>query len=360
MQSANRMLVALAGLGALTAGMFYVAQDRPGGAPLAAGPGASTAAADPEPIADAGEQGKSKFAEDRSEGEKIIAFDKERALGYLKQICDLGPRMSGTEAMAKQQELIRKHFEGQGGQVELQKFTARQRSQNQSVAMANLIARWHPDRSRRLLLGAHYDTRPIADREADPRNWRKPFLGANDGAGGPALMMELAHHLGALPLSVGIDFVLFDGEEYIFNNRPQQEGGDVYFFGSEHFAQQYSRKRSNDSRAPRYLSAIVIDMIAGKDARFLHEQHSYFQAGPLAEAVWKIAHDLNADAFKPKIGESMLDDHLALLKVGIPAIDIIDAEYPHWHRLTDVPANCSGETMEQVARVLTTWMQRAR
>jgi len=360
MQGANRMLVALAGLGVLTAGIFFLAQDRTGGTPLRAGSEPIPVPIASQSVAATDQQGKGKFAEDRTEGEKVIPFDKERALGYLKQICDLGPRMSGTEAMTKQQDLIRKHFEAQGAKVELQKFTARQRSQQQSVPMANLIARWNPDRPRRILLSAHYDTRPMAHEEPDPRNWRKPFLGANDGAGGPALMMELAHHLGSLPTSVGIDFVLFDGEEYIFNKAPQEQGGDLYFFGSEHFAQEYSRKRANEARSPRYIGAIVVDMIAGKDARFLYEQYSFSKAGPLLEGIWKIAREVNADAFKPNIGLAMLDDHLALLKAGIPTIDIIDVDYPHWHRLTDVPANCSGETMEQVARVLTTWMQRTR
>jgi hypothetical protein len=362
MHGTNRMLVTLIGLGALTAGALLIGQDRTGGTPAQEPTRPASSQAEPTEAlaAVAEEQGKGKFAEDRTEGEKIIAFNKERALGYIKQICDLGPRLSGTDAMTKQQELIQKHLEGQGAKVEMQKFTARQRSQPQSVAMANLIARWYPERAHRILLAAHYDTRPIADREPDPRDWRKPFLGANDGAAGPALMMELAYHLASMPTNVGIDFVLFDGEEYVFNNRPQDSGGDLYFFGSEHFAKEYSRKRANDSKSPRYVSAIVVDMIAGKDARFLHEQYSYTQAGPLDEAIWKIARDVGADAFRPEIGYAMLDDHLALLKVRIPTIDIIDADYPYWHRLADVPANCSGETMEQVARVLTTWMQRAR
>jgi glutaminyl-peptide cyclotransferase len=328
MRVANRTLWALLGVGVLAVGLL---------------------------VAD-----KPKFAQDRNEGEKTIEFNKERALGYLKQICDLGPRISGSEAMAKQQEIVKKHLEGQGAKVEFQKYTARQRSQQQPVAMANLVAKWYPERPKRILLGAHYDTRPIADREPDRRNWRNQFLGANDGAAGAALMMELAHHIGSLPTTVGIDFVLFDGEEYIFDNRHQDEGGDIYFFGSEHFAQDYTRKRANDPRSPKYIGAIVVDMIAGKEARFFFEQNSYMQAGQLAEGVWKIARDVGADGFRAQMGSSMLDDHIPLLKARIPTIDVIDADYPHWHRLTDVPANCSGETMEQVARVLIAWMQRSR
>ena len=308
----------------------------------------------------AGPSRRPKFAEDQSDPPPAVAFSKERAFGYLKQICDLGPRSSGSEGMLRQQELLTKHFEAHGAKVELQRFAGRQRSQPKPVPMANLIARWHPDRPRRIMLCAHYDTRPVADQEEDPRNWRKPFLGANDGASGPALMMELAHHLSGLETKVGIDFVLFDAEEFIFDNRPTELGGDRYFLGSEHFAREYSLARARDRRHPAYIEAVLVDMIAGKDATFYWEQYSAAQAGPLVEKIWKIAAEVGAKSFLPERKHAVLDDHIALLRAGIPAIDIIDFDYPHWHRLSDVPANCSADTMEQVARVLVVWMNRAR
>jgi hypothetical protein len=301
-----------------------------------------------------------QFASDRGGPDKPIAFNRERAMGYLRQIADLGPRPCGSPAMAKQQEILQKHFEAYGARVELQKFTARQRSQKEPMAMANLIARWNPDRTRRVLLCAHYDTRPIADQEPDPRNWRKPFVGANDGASGCALMMELAHHLKDLPTQAGVDFCLFDGEEYIFDNKRSEEGGDLYFFGSEHFAKEYARVRDSSPKAPRYLGAILVDMVAGQSAQFLWEQNSYAQAGQLLKEVWDIAAEVGAPVFQNRVGAVMLDDHIALNRVRIPTVDVIDADYPHWHRLTDVPANCSGETLEQVGRVVAAWMQRAR
>jgi hypothetical protein len=144
---------------------------------------------------------QTKFAEDRAGPNTSVPFDKKRAMGYLKQICDLGPRVTGSELMHKQQELLKKHFEDHGAKVELQRFEAKQRSLSDKTAMANLIARWHPDRTRRIMLCTHYDTRPIADREPNPDHWKlpkQPFLGANDGGSGAALMMELAHHLAAI------------------------------------------------------------------------------------------------------------------------------------------------------------------
>src|SRR5262249_59302279 len=120
-----------------------------------------------------------------------------------------------------------------GGKVERQKFPARRRSQGGQVAMANLIVRWHPERQRRIILCSHYDTRPLADQEPDERKWREPFVSANDGGSGVALLMELAHHMKDLKTAVGVDFVFFDGEEVIHDK------DDDYFFGSRHFFDDY-------------------------------------------------------------------------------------------------------------------------
>ncbi len=293
------------------------------------------------------------FAADRSpDAFQPIPFDAVRSMGYLRDICKIGPRMSGSEGMKQQQQLLRKHFESHGGKVELQTFTARQKSQRQPVEMANLIVSWHPGRQRRVILCAHYDTRPIADQEEDRRKWQQPFVSANDGGSGVALLMELAHHMKELKTNVGVDFVFFDGEEYIF-----EPDGDRYFFGSEHFASVY---RSNRNKQ-RYTGAVLLDMIAGKNARFPAEPNSWLKAGLLVQEVWQIAAELKCNAFLNQVGRvAVQDDHLALLAVGIPAIDIIDFDYPHWHRLSDVPENCSPDSLDQVARVLTVWLQRQK
>ena len=101
-------------------------------------------------------------------------------------------------------------------------------------------------------------------------------------------------------------------------------------------------------------------MIAGENLRLPAEGNSWFRARPLVQEIWKLASDLGCNAFQNKVGERVLDDHLALQNVGIPAIDLIDFEYPHWHRLSDVPENCSAESMAQVAKVLATWLQRMK
>lgn len=282
---------------------------------------------------------------------KPIAIDGKRAMKYLQEICALGPRISGSTGMKKQQDLITRHFEGFGAKVQAQKFQARQVSRPQPVDMTNLIVSWHPERKRRVILCAHYDTRPIADQEPDERKWREPFVSANDGGSGVALLMELAHHMKDLKITCGVDFVFFDGEEFIWQPRR-----DKYFFGSEHFAAQWRKNRER----PDYAAAILLDMIAGKNARFPVEGHSWEEAEKLCREIWSIAARLKCTAFVERVGEFVLDDHIALQKAGIPAIDIIDFSYPHWHRLSDVPDNCSAESMDQVARVLTVWLQRVR
>lgn len=285
------------------------------------------------------------FAADRA---NPIDIDGARYMGYLKAVCDLGPRMSGTPAMKKQQDLVAAHFQKLGISLRKQTFQAKQVTRENPVEMTNLIASIAPEKKKRVILCSHYDTRPIADQEADPRKWREPFVSANDGGSGVALLMELAHHLPKLNLGVGVDLVFFDGEEFIFDKR------DKYFLGSEHFAQTW---RKADNR-PDYVAAILFDMIAGKLPRFPAEGNSYRRAPRLNNEVWAIAKEVRANAFAQRIGGEVLDDHLQLLDVGIPAIDIIDFDYVHWHRLTDTPENCDPEGPTQIARVLGVWLKR--
>jgi hypothetical protein len=307
------------------------------------------------------DEGKEKKRDQFAAARDDVVFDGTRAMGYLKDICKIGPRMSGTEGMKKQQELLKKHFEGLGGKVERQTFTAKQKSQRQPIEMANMIVSWHPERERRVILCSHFDTRPIADQEPDRRKWHEPFLSANDGGSGVALLMELAHQMKDIKTQVGVDFVFFDGEEYIFDPEPEH---DKYFFGSEHFAREYARSRDGKGRgqgkAPHYLGAILLDMIGGKNPRFPIEQNSWFYSAALVEQLWKIAAAEGCDAFKVQEGPRVNDDHIALNEARIPTLDIIDFDYPHWHRLTDLPENCSGDSMNQVARVLTAWLKQVK
>ena len=286
-----------------------------------------------------------------------VKFDEVRALKYVQQLCDLGPRISGSETMKKQQEIIEKHFTGLGLKVTRQEFKAKQRSRKEATDMVNLIVSWQPEKPRHILLSSHYDTRPIADQERNPGNWHKPFVSANDGTSGVAFFMELGNHLKDLKCEYGVDFVLFDGEEYVFETS-QTGGGDKYFFGSEHFADEYTKTR--DSRKFNYTAGLLFDLFAAKNAELKVESYSYAAAAPLVEQVWKLAKDLGAKSFKWENGWEVQDDHLALIRAGIPTIDIIDFDYPHWHKLTDTPDKISGSQLAEVSKVVTVWLQRIK
>jgi glutaminyl-peptide cyclotransferase len=304
---------------------------------------------------------KSGFAEDTvpkaAPAAADFPFDQARAVGYVKQLCDIGPRVSGTEGMTKQIELVEKHFKAHGATVTRQEFKARQASRREPTAFTNLVVSWHPERTKRVLFCAHYDTRPIADQEPDRQSWTRPFLSANDGTGGLALFMELAHHMKGVKSEVGIDFILFDGEEFVFETR-QFGGGDRYFIGSDHFADEYARTR--DTRKHTYTGGILLDLCTAKDATLRVELNSFTLAPDLVKQVWAVAAASNAKSFKMEPGHEVQDDHLALNRVGIPCVDVIDFDYPHWHKLTDTPDKISGEQMAEVARVLIGWAGMVR
>jgi hypothetical protein len=300
---------------------------------------------------------KTEFAAGADEKVAEVKFDGDRALKYLKQVCDIGPRVSGTDGMKKQQELIEAHFKKLGATVTRQEFKATQRSRKNATDFVNLVISWHPDRARRVVLCAHYDTRPIADQEANRANWNKPFVSANDGASGVALFMELGNHMKDLKCEFGVDFVLFDGEEYVFET-DRLGGGDRYFIGSEYFADDYLK--SKDKRKHRYDAGVLFDLFAGKGAVLKPEEHSYEYAKPLVDQIWGVAKAAGAKSFKYEAGPSVLDDHIALNKVGIPTVDVIDFDYPHWHKLSDTADKVDGAQLTEVALVMTTWLQKIK
>jgi glutaminyl-peptide cyclotransferase len=296
-------------------------------------------------------------AGDSKDEAKPVKFDGDRALKYLKQLCDIGPRISASAGMKKQQEMVEKHFKDLGATVTRQEFKVRQRSRKTDTEMVNLVISWNPDKPRRVILCSHYDTRPIADQEPNRTNWNKPFISANDGTSGVAFLMELGHHLKDLKSEFGVDFVLFDGEEYVFETNALG-GGDKYFFGSEHFASEYLKTK--DRRKYRYDAGLLLDLCAGHDAQLKVELFSLESAPKLVEQVWGVAKTVGAKSFKFERGYEIQDDHLALNRAGIPTIDLIDFDYPHWHKLTDTPDKISGDQMAEVSTVITVWLQKIK
>jgi glutaminyl-peptide cyclotransferase len=278
-------------------------------------------------------------------------FDARNAYKYLVDLCKLGPRLTASKPMERQQQILEAHFKKLGFEVELQRFNARQPSRAESFECVNLVAKHQPDRKKRVLISCHYDTRPMADREPPLSNRRGQFIGANDAAASVAIMMELGRLLPNLPTEVGVDFVFFDAEEFIYDTQRDQ-----YFIGSEEFV----RKLVADGGKGRYSKVLVLDMVAGKDLKLHPDVDSSIRSGALVQEVWGIAQQLKIAEFDPEPKHQIRDDHEPFLNAGINAADLIDFDYAHWHRLSDTPQNCSVENMEKVAAVLVEWLKRQK
>lgn len=283
----------------------------------------------------------------------VNPLDADRVYGYLKQICQLGRRPSGSRGMQRQQKLLEELFTKLGATVTRQEFLAPNPLGGAKVRMANLIVTWHPERMERVMLCAHYDTRPLPDRDPNPRLRRQGrFIGANDGASGVAVLMELAHLMPKLQGNVGVDFVLFDAEELVY-----VDGRDRYFWGSEWFAQQYAENPPEHN----YRWGVLLDMVGDEDLQIYHEQNSvsWPDTRPLVIEIWGTAQRLGVEEFIPRATHNVRDDHLALRNIaGIPTCDIIDMDYPYWHTEADSPGRCSGESLAKVGWVVYEWLQK--
>lgn len=280
-----------------------------------------------------------------------IPFNGERAYGYLEQLCAIGRRYSGSPGMQKQQQLLITHFEKLGAEVEQQTWKIRHPLDGSPVQLTNIIVRWHPERKERVLLAAHYDTRPYPDR--DPKQPRGVFVGANDGASGVALLMELGNIMSELKPAVGVDFVFFDAEEFVFNER------DRYFLGSEYFSRDY-RATPRDFE---YRWAVLLDMIGDANLQIFYERNTmaWRDSRPLVEEIWSTAQRLGVSEFVPRAEHRIRDDHLPLHNTaGIPSCDIIDFDYPYWHTVEDTPDKCSPLSLAKVGWVVSEWLSTTR
>lgn len=281
-----------------------------------------------------------------------MPFSGERAFAHLEEICGLGPRPSGSEAMRKQRALLAERFRAAGARVTGQAFQIRDRRSGQPVHLENLVVEWHPERQERILIGAHYDTRPFPDR--DPVDPRGVFLGANDGASGVALLLELGRFMPQLAGPVGVDFVLFDGEEYVFGGR------DPYFLGSTYFAREHAAATKAGTARARYRAGVIVDMVADRDLGLWQERNSveWPDTRPVVDEIWGVAARLGVRQFVPRPKHAVQDDHIPLRTIaGIPTCDIIDFDYPAWHTRDDVPAACAPESLAAVGTVLLEWLR---
>jgi hypothetical protein len=282
-------------------------------------------------------------------------LDADRAIANIEKLCSFGPRPSGSKGMEHQQQWLKGQFTQLKGSVRWQEFAIRHPVDGTTVDLKNMIISFGPATKERLLICAHYDTRPFPDN--DRRNPRGKFVGANDGASGPALMIEMANAFSKTAPDIGVDFVLFDAEEFVFKQ------DDIYFLGSSHFARSYLTKEPND---PSYKAGVLVDMIADKNLELFYEENSLKKAPAVTKQIWQIADQMRIKEFVRKTVHFVRDDHLPLNDIArIPVCDIIDFDYPirgrrnlnYWHTEQDTPDKCSGESVCKVAAVLLRWIE---
>lgn len=269
---------------------------------------------------------------------KSPKFDKEEAFSYLNKQCEFGTREPGSEGIKLCREYIKDNLMKYNAVVKEQKFTAKIRGEE--IQGVNILASFNPRLSRRILLGAHYDTRPWADKDKNPDVHNKPIPGANDGASGVAVLLEIAKIISQKePEEIGVDLVFFDLED-----SGSYDDDKSWCKGSQFFAENYSEDEPE--------AAIIIDMIGDKDLHIPMEYFSYHNSPVLTSDIWKIADNLGFKSFQNKIGVPIYDDHYPLLENGFNVIDIIDMDYKYWHTLQDLPKNCSSESLYEVGQTL--------
>lgn len=268
-------------------------------------------------------------------------FQGERAYqGVVAQV-GMGPRYVGTEGYREVQVWIREQLEESGWQVEAQITNWKGRPVHNIIATRGKNGSGAGEGSTdHILLGAHYDTRIYADQDPDPGQRADPVLGANDGASGVAVLLELAR---VMPDSVPVRLVFFDAED-----NGKIPGWD-WILGSEAYLEEIVR---DEEQVPEVV--VIVDMIGDRDLNIYQERSS---TAWLRDSIWEAAAELGyQESFIPREKYSILDDHTPFLRAEIPAVDVIDFDYPYWHTTGDTVDKVSPESLEVVGETLLHWL----
>jgi hypothetical protein len=267
------------------------------------------------------------------------AFSGEAALELVRTQVEFGPRVPGWEGHRQQLEWMVSLLESRADSVKLQtlEFVT---SQGDTLPLTNVLARFNSQAQHRILLLAHWDTRPWSDMSLDPAEEDLPVPGANDGGSGTAILLHLAELMSVDPPPAGVDLLLVDGEDY-------GPGTEDMFIGSRHFAR-------NLPKPIPWRYGLLLDMVGDRDPSFPVEAYSAEGAPKVVQHVWTVARELGFGAYFPtRVGVRVMDDHLPLLEAGLPTIDIIDFDYEPWHTPRDTPDQVSAVTLRMVGELVT-------
>lgn len=271
-------------------------------------------------------------------------FDGNKAMDLARQQCGFGPRVPGTPAHAQCADWLVSTLQASCDTVILQTATVQTATQG-AMGIKNIVGVINPEASQRLLLLAHWDTRPWADNDPDAANHSKPVMGANDGASGVAVLLQLASQLKADKTPLGIDILLVDAEDMGVDDDEES-----WALGTQYWAQH------PHVEGYKPLFGILLDMVGASDATFTREYYSMQYARGFVDLVWNHAagsHFINAQ------GGAVTDDHIFINRAGIPCVDIIDLRAdsstgfcPAWHTISDTIDGLDPATLAQVGQTL--------
>jgi len=280
---------------------------------------------------------KTSKKQDAKEIVKVPSFNADSAFHFVAEQVAFGPRVPNTPAHEAAALYFENKLKKYAANVIVQEF--QERAFDGTILNGkNIIAQFNPGKKKRVLLASHWDSRPFADHDPDEANFHTAIDGANDGASGVGILLEMARLMSEQTPSVGVDIVLFDLEDYGVPNFENYSNNNSWALGSQYWA--------NNPHNPSYTAnfGILLDMVGAKDAIFKMEQSSMYYAPHIVKKVWKQAAFLGYDTtFIFEEGGSVMDDHIPVNEVlKIPMIDIIHFDpstesgfFPHWHTIND-------------------------
>lgn len=286
---------------------------------------------------------------------EAIAFNGDSAMQYIQGLLSFGPRVPGTDVQVQAANWIQQQLIRLGAKVEVQRTKATAYD-GTVLPIINVTGSYNPDARMRVLILAHWDSRHISDNDPDKTKRNEPVMGANDGASGCGVMMELARLASISNPQVGIDLLFTDAEDYgAPDNWKGSHDANYWALGTQEWCKM---KRKEGYRA-QY--GILLDMVGAPDATFYYEYYSKRYAREYLNIVWTKARELGyGNLFIAEDGAGVTDDHVSVNQIlGLPCIDIIDTRtedqtfYPHWHTTNDTFDKLSVTTIQKVGNVLT-------